>query len=418
MMAKRNRLYQVWTSVKHLAKAMFVVGLFLAVFSYAMFQGGFVSWFLFYSMASLVILMLIYSLIPLGSFEITRDTGEGAMPSGSELKAELTIRRKWPFPFLYLTVEEEMEEGLRKLMPLHNGKAIFYPTIKKELTFTYVIPEIRRGHYNLYGVHLSTSDMFGLFEKRKFISIDTTILVYPKYHDIERWTAYEKHESETMLSSQEFIEDMTSIAGAREYVPGDKLTSIDWKVTARSNKLMTKEFEEYIGQNFLIIFNNHIPDDSFATTDAYEKGIELVTSIIMYAYKKQLQVGLWTLGKERSMFELDTGGDHQKKLVTHLSRILPDDETNFAAKLYEVEGQIPAGATIIIVSAELTDELLFRVKILVSRRIQVYFCLMDKGSQIDSWERKRFEELKRIGAEAYLLSGGNLDEEVTIYEGD
>ncbi|WP_280770386.1 DUF58 domain-containing protein [Salipaludibacillus daqingensis] len=413
-----SRLRPIWTSVKLLSKVLFVIGLFVAIFSYAMFQGGFVSWFLFYSMATLVILMLVYALIPLGSFEIERNTGEGAVPSGSEWKAELTIRRKWAFPFLYLSVEDDMEEGLRKQMPPHAAKNIFYPTIKKELHFTYGVPELKRGQYNLLGVHLSTSDMFGLFQKKKFVPIKENLLVYPKYHEIERWSAYEKHESETMLSSQDFVEDMTSIAGAREYVPGDKMTSIDWKVTARTNKLMTKEFEEYIGQNFLIVFNNHIPDDRFATLDAYEKGIELVTSIIMYAYKKRLQVGLWTLGKERTLFDLDSGGDHQKKMVTHLSHIQPDYDSNFAAKLYDAEDKIPAGATVILVSAELTDDLLNRVKILVSRRVQVYFGLMDKGNQTDSWEQKRFEELKRIGAEAYLLSGGNLDDEVTTYEGD
>jgi len=408
-----KNLILVWTSVKLLAKALFVVGLFVAIFSYAMFQGGFVSWFLFYSMVTLVILMLVYSMIPLGSFEITRNTRKEAMPSGSEFEVELTIQRKWSFPFLYLIVEDEMGEGLKKQLAPHAAKVIFYPTIQKELKFTYVIPEIKRGQYELFGVHLSTSDMFGFFHKRTFIPIESTILVYPKYHDIQRWTAYEKHELATMLSSQKFVEDMTSIAGAREYVPGDKLTSIDWKVTARTHKLMTKEFEEYIGENFLVIFNNHIPDDRFETMDAYEKGIELMTSIMMYAYKKRLQIGLWTLGRERKVFELDSGGDHQKKMVTHLSQLQPDDQSNFAANLYQAEGQIPVGATVIIVSVELTDELLSRVKILVSRRTQVYFCLMDKGIEIDSWEQKRFEELKRIGAKAYLLTGGNLDDEVT-----
>ncbi|WP_416148718.1 DUF58 domain-containing protein [Salipaludibacillus sp. HK11] len=415
---KGRRLNAIWSTVKFLLKSLFVIGLFVAVFSYAMFQGEFVSWFLFYSITTLVVLMLLYSLIPLGSFIVTRDTQEGAMPAGTELKVELTIRRKWLFPFLYLTVEDDMEDGLRKQMPPHASKMIFYPTMKKELQYTYVIPELKRGQYTLFGVHLSTSDMFGLFRKRKFIPITTDLLVYPNYHDIERWSAYEKNESESVLSSQEFVEDMTSIAGAREYVPGDKLTSIDWKVTARTNKLMTKEFEEYIGQNFLIVFNNQIPNDRFSTTDAYEKGIELATSIVMYAYKKDLQVGLWTLGKEKHLFDLDSGGDHQKKMVTHFSKIRPNLNTNFATNLYEVEEQIPAGVTMIFVSIELTDDLLSRMKILISRRIKVYFCLMNKKSQTDSWEKRRFEELRRIGAEAYLLSGGNLDEEVTTYEGD
>lgn len=412
----RIRSSRVWSWMKLIFKSLFVVGLFTAIFSYAMFQGGFVSWFLFYTITTLVVLMLLYALIPLGSFEVTRDTGEGALASGSELTVKVTVRRKWPFPFLYLALEDEMEETLKKQLPAHASKIIFYPTVKKKLSFNYSVPELKRGKYHFFGVHLSTSDMFGLFKKRKFIPVENDLLVYPDYRDIERWSAYEKDESESALSSQDFVEDLTSIAGAREYVPGDKLTSIDWKVTARSNKLMTKEFEDYIGQNFLLVFNNNIPDNRFATLEAYEKGIELVTSIIMYAYNKRLQVGLWTLGKNSRMFDLDAGGDHQKKMVTHLSKIQAEQHSNFAAHLNQAESQIPGGASVIIVSAELTDDILNRVKILISRRIQVYFGLMAKEGQSDAWERKRFEELRRIGAEAYLLSEGSLDEEMAANE--
>ncbi|MGJ9382208.1 DUF58 domain-containing protein [Salipaludibacillus sp. CF4.18] len=403
---------RLWSPIKFLFKILIVVGVFVGLFSYAMFQGEFVSWFLFYSVATLVVLMLLYALIPLGSFVIERNVGDGALPSGSELTVDISVRRKWPFPFLYLTVEDEVGNAIREQMPSRQSRMIFYPTMKKKLTFSYTIPEVKRGEYEFLGFTLSTSDMFGIFEKRKFIALNSNVLVYPRYHNIERWSAYEKHDSETDISSKDFIEDVTSAAGAREYVPGDKLTSIDWKVTARTNKLMTKEFEEYIGQNFLIVFNNAIPDDHFGTVEAYEKGIELVTSIIMYAYTRHLDVGLWTLGSHKRQFELDTGGDHQKRMVKHLAQLKGDQHGDFAARLSESEVKVPSGVSMIIVSVELTRETLERVKVLVARRVQVYFALMDKGSEIDEWEKKRLQELRKTGVEVYQLSDGNIDKGV------
>ncbi|PIB53426.1 hypothetical protein, partial [Pseudomonas sp. 2822-17] len=58
---------RVLNSVKLLLRGLFVIGIFAALFSYAMFQGGFVSWFLFYTITTLVVLMLLYAAIPLGS---------------------------------------------------------------------------------------------------------------------------------------------------------------------------------------------------------------------------------------------------------------------------------------------------------------------------------------------------------------
>ncbi|MFD1637149.1 DUF58 domain-containing protein [Evansella tamaricis] len=381
----------------------------MAIFSYAMFQGGFVSWFLFYSTTILVVLMLLYAAIPLGSFHVSRSIGNGALTAGSELKITVTIRRKWPFPFLYLSVYDDVGSRLLKQAPMNRSRMIFYPTIKRELEYSYVIPEVNRGEYSLHGVHLETSDMFGLFQKKKFVSLEETILIYPNYHEIEHWTAYERHEAETRMSSLDFIEDVTSVAGAREYEPGDKLTSIDWKVTARSNKLMTKEFEEYYGQNFLVVLNNYLPEDNYQTIEAYEKSIELVTSIVMHANRKQHLLGLWSIGTVSSIYPLDSGTEHQKRIVRHLSKVEGIFNGDFSGAIQEYEDQIPNGITVIIASTEITDAMLERLRIYLSRRIKVYFCLLDRGTNSDPWEEKRVKELKRYGAEVYLLSGGNLD---------
>lgn len=404
------REWSGWFWIKAALRTALVLAIVGGLFSYAMFQGGFVSWFLFYSVTVLIVLMVLYALIPLGHFEVKRIIGQSALPAGSDVRIQVQITRKWPFPFLYLGVKDEMERRLERQIAGRQSEMIFYPSVKKELVYDYEVEDIRRGSYQFLGTWLTTSDVFGWVTKRRFTTTPDWLLVYPDYHPIDSWDAFERHETETRQSNQDFVEDRTSIAGAREYVPGDKLTSIDWKVTARSTKLMTKEFEDYIGQNFMILFSNFIPDASYNTLQSYEEGIELATSIIMYAYERQLDVGMMTVGRHTQSFPLQSGSDHQKKLVTHLSEIQPDEEGSFAVKLVDVEQELTSGSTVIVIATALDDDLLSQLKTLAARGRSIYFFLMTKEKDsYDQWETGRQKELERAGIITTRLDTGDID---------
>lgn len=406
----RLREWSGWYWVIVILRVMLILAIFAGLFSYAMFQGGFVSWFLFYSVTILMILMLLYTLIPLGHFDVSRHLEQSALPAGEDVLVKVVLRRKLPFPFLYLGVNDEMERRLKEQVHGRQTEMIFYPSFNKELTYEYQIRDAKRGSYQFLGTWLTTSDVFGWVTKRRFTESADWLLVYPDYHPIDSWDAFERHETETRKSNQDFVEDRTSIAGAREYEPGDKMTSIDWKVTARSSKLMTKEFEDYIGQNFMILLSNYVPDSKYDTLQSYEEGIELATSIIMYAYERQLDVGMMTVGKQIHSFALGNGNDHQKKLVTHLSEIQADEGSGFAVKLVDIENQLTSGSTVIVIATALDDELLRQLKTISSRRKQIYFFLMTKlDDALDQWEQERLKELERIGVMTTRMNSGDIE---------
>ncbi|QKS70399.1 DUF58 domain-containing protein [Paenalkalicoccus suaedae] len=404
----RRHLLIAWNRTKRVLKVLLIFVLVGALFAYAMFQGNFVAWFLFYSITTIILLMAIYAFIPLGSFRASRDSGGGALPAGSALETKLTVTRNLRFPFLYIHVMDDMDAGLSKQLSANSARMIFYPSMQRTLAFTYRIPALERGKYEHFGVHLSTSDMFGIIEKRTFIPLTNELLVYPNYYDLDRWDAYEKHDSETTLSLQDFIEDMTSISGAREYVPGDKLTSLDWKASARASKLMTKEFEEYIGQNFLVAWNNYVPNYDYETLVAYEKGIELVTSIIMHAQKHHMHAGLWSFSKVHKEFPISEVSQQQKQIITYLAELRPEDGSA-SYELKDKEDAIPSGVTFIYVTTVLDDATFDRLKILLSRRVKVLVALIDKGKDIDTWEYKRLKELRGLGADAIYVSNGAIN---------
>jgi uncharacterized protein (DUF58 family) len=407
----------IWSWTKRIAKVTAAAGIIAGLFSYAMFQGNFVSWFLFYSVMTMILLMLLYALIPLGRFHVERRSGEGALPSGAELTTEIRIERKWLFPFLYLAVEDVTEEKLTKQLPYEASRMIFYPTTKKELVYRYTIPHLKRGKYHFYGVKLSTSDMFGFIHKEKFVSIPAELLVYPKYHEIDQWNAYEKQDEEASFSFKDYLEDQTSLSGAREYVPGDKMTSMDWKASARAGRLMTKEFEDYAGQNFLVVLNNRMPGSSFAVSDAYEKGIELVASILMFASKEHLQMSFISCGSGVKRFPAGAGGESQKAVITYLAQTAPAGTGSFVSEIKQCEADLPSGVTLVFVSLELTDEIMERIKVLLSRKIRIFFALMDKGKEVDAWEHKRLKELRGTGAEAYVISEGKWSKDTFMNKG-
>lgn len=76
-------------------KLIILTLLTVAVFSYAMFQGGFVSWFLFYAFLPFVLYAGLLALYPLRSFQASRQMDKTQLHAGDRLGVTVTLRRKF-----------------------------------------------------------------------------------------------------------------------------------------------------------------------------------------------------------------------------------------------------------------------------------------------------------------------------------
>ena len=93
-----------------------------------------------------------------------------------------------------------------------------------------------------------------MMEKVTF-SVPDTFLVYPQYVDIT-YQQLENHFEQGALSANiNFTKDSTISVGVRDYKHGDRFSWIDWKATARTNNIMTKEFEQQRSHNIMIFID-------------------------------------------------------------------------------------------------------------------------------------------------------------------
>jgi len=78
----------------------------------------------------------------------------------------------------------------------------------------------------------------------------------------------------------------------REYVPGDDIRTIDWKVTARFNSPFVKEFIEERDLDIYIVFDCSASNEFGFEKSKKEVGIEIAASIMFSAIKNNDNVGL------------------------------------------------------------------------------------------------------------------------------
>ena len=94
--------------------AAIIATLFVVLFSYAMFQGGFVSWFLFFSFLPIFFYLLVFLFYPMKKWNVTREVTRPIIQAGDKIDVMLRIKRNIPFPIYYCIVEEVFPVSLMK----------------------------------------------------------------------------------------------------------------------------------------------------------------------------------------------------------------------------------------------------------------------------------------------------------------
>src|SRR5690606_4814739 len=119
----------------------------------------------------------------------------------------------------------------------------------------YEIEQMPRGEHVLQGVVIEVSDFFGWLRKTKMIAARDTILVFPKMIDLNYVPFDTQYDRGTLASLLNIVKDTTMATGVRGYQPGDRVTWIHWKSFARTQTLMTKEFEDRRSQEVLLLLD-------------------------------------------------------------------------------------------------------------------------------------------------------------------
>ncbi|GAA0292823.1 uncharacterized protein (DUF58 family) [Gracilibacillus halotolerans] len=286
----------------HWIKRFWLLLLMMVLFSYAMFQGGFVSWFLVYSLFPFCIYTFILSFYSAKKWDVRASFSKETVQAGGKVDVILRFKRKSRFPIPFLALEHNVsnsmrfyDEGLKKYENLEKNlspsertiKHIIYPWMKKEFSIRYELDKLPRGEHYLESLTFFYGDPFGFLEKRFEFPIQQKLTVLPTVREMKmRFPATHQEEGVSGILQQDARKTNT-VSSVREYVAGDRFSWIDWKTTARKNTMMTKEFEHEKELELTCILD--LSGDVSRSQITFEASIDVAVSLLHVLKKKKQQ---------------------------------------------------------------------------------------------------------------------------------
>lgn len=101
----------------------------------------------------------------------------------------------------------------------------------------------QRGHFRLGAMSLHSGDPLGLFSVGQHLALTSDLIVYPATVELNSFQPpiADLAGGDALSRRTQYL--TTNVSGIREYAPGDSFNRIHWLSTARTGRLMTKEFE-------------------------------------------------------------------------------------------------------------------------------------------------------------------------------
>ena len=191
----------------------------------------------------------------------------------------------------------------------------------------------RRGRHPLSPVRIETTFPFGLISRSIVVEDRETILVYPRVYPLTKKIMDELDDSgQTPKMS---FNDGDEFFSLREYIPGDDIRHISWKISGRLGKLIIQELEPSISRMVVLVFDTRgvagIPEDE----EAFEQAMDLAASLAVSLLGLHYIVGLVL---PDATVELGRGRAQATRILEVLANATVVDEAAFGDDWYRAMG--------------------------------------------------------------------------------
>ena len=295
--------------------------------------------------------------------------------AGQEAELTIQVRNLKPMPLAWLLVREQLPEGL-SLVVEDRGEGTEIETTSlvlrdvmvlrgyQSVERRYRVRGHQRGIYAFGRAELAAGSLFGLEQQSRQVTQVDRLIVYPKIVPVDEIPLPFERPAGPAAARRRIVEDPLRMASVREYVPGDSIRHIHWKVTAHRDQLQTKVFDPQASEALILFADVQTDSDPYVLVPEY---LELVVSAAA-------SLALHGLDARRSVGLLANGGTPESQGWTYVSpsrhpqqgpqilealAVLGSFRTlTLSQLLYRARHALPYGATVTAITARTTEPVL------------------------------------------------------------
>jgi len=293
---------------------------------------------------------------------------------GETIELTLEVRNQKFLPLTWLHITDVFPASL----PLDQGEVVVNPATNQGEYLTFWMPgafqRLKRNFtfhctergYHAYGpITISTGDGFGLFTRRAKRYNHEHIIVYPRIYSVAEMRLPAKNPFGDRGAERRIFEDPMRTRGIREWQPGDGLRRVHWKATARHRQMLSRIYEPSEDPQVLIFLNVSTMRRAWqgSIPELLERTISVAGSLAALCVDKRLPVGLIANGflpgsDQTTRLLPGRSPDQLVRILELLAAVTPVFAQPIEELLLREAPRLPWGATIVVVTALVHDELL------------------------------------------------------------
>ncbi|WP_233188024.1 DUF58 domain-containing protein [Actinomyces qiguomingii] len=236
------------------------------------------------AVAGIVVATAWLWLVPRGGHTVTHELLERRVTVGDNAIVHLRVDN----PTGHLLLPSRME------MPVGAADAIFaVPTLRPGATHErgFLLPTARRSVVTVGPVMSVSSDPVGLLRRERTHTEAQQVHIHPRTVHLGVTLRGIMRDVEGAIT-QELSSSDVSFHALRDYVPGDDRRNVHWRTTARTGRLMVRQFEETHRANLLVLLD--VLADDYETDEDFETAVSVACSLALGAIADGREVAFLT----------------------------------------------------------------------------------------------------------------------------
>ena len=218
------------------------------------------------------------------------------LSNGDDNPIEITIKNSYNF-ITKLTLIDELPFQYQK----RDFEIVTHLKPSEQKKITYTLRPLERGEYFFGNLNIYVTSPLKLISRRFQFGKDAMVPNYPSFLQLRKYMllAFSNKIFEYGLKKIRRIGHTMEFEQIKDYVIGDDMRNINWKATAKSNKLMVNQYQDERSQPIYSVIDKgramKMPFDGLSLLD-YAINATLVISNV--ALKKQDKAGMFSFSRK------------------------------------------------------------------------------------------------------------------------
>jgi uncharacterized protein (DUF58 family) len=290
-----------------------------------------------------------------GKLHVVREQYYGWAHVGDLLEERFTMRNDSFLPTLWVEIDDSSD------LPGYSARLVRAADGHQTITWRTEGICRQRGLFTLGPWQARAGDPLGLFQ----VTIDhpetQSILVYPPIVHLPALQLPRGAATGAGRTSRRALEVTTNAAGVRSYAPGDSLSRIHWRSTARMNDLMVKTFDlEPSGDLWIVLDLDGAVQAGEGEESTEEYGVVLAASLSSRTLRENRAVGLVAYGSTSPatgepeplpiLVMPQKGAAHQWRILHALATVRAGGNWPLERVLAEMNQNLGRGTTLAVIT--------------------------------------------------------------------